>query len=422
MNKLSRLIISESERSADMFYATGFRAPDPFVYLEHRGKKLLLLSDLEIDRGRREAQVDAIFSWSDFRSKLQHRGTRAPSEAAIIAFFIKQQGTRNVVVPRDFPLGLAHDLKKLGVATRPVKADFFPERAIKTKSEVHFLERALTITEVGLARAHEILKAATIKKNGLLEWVRQPLTSELLRCEIEASILRAGGIPGGDSIVAGGEQACDPHERGHGPLRAHELIVIDLFPRDGKSGYYGDLTRTVVRGKASEAQRRLWETCLAGQEQVLKSLKAGASGKKIHTSLEKFFCEQGYPKEQKDSPVAELAAGDAKQGATARRQGVYRGLDEASTITTPQCASAVELSEKSKRRWSGFFHGTGHGLGLEIHDGLRFGSTILKSGHVFTIEPGLYIPGLGGVRHEDAVLITEKGYRLLSSFPKMLEI
>lgn len=370
----SRLIISESERNADMFYATRFRAPDPFVYLEHRGKKMLLLSDLEIDRGRCEAQVDAIFSWSDLEHQLKQRLKLSPTSAEVIAFFLKQQGAQNVLVPRDFPLGMADDLKKSGLAITPVKVDFFPERAIKTPQEITALKKALKITEIGLSRAHEILKSSTIKKNGRLEWVGQSLTSEVMRREIEAAIVYAGGTAAGDSIIAGGEQACDPHQRGHGPLRAHELIVIDLFPRDRKSGYYGDLTRTVVRGKASEAQRQLWETCLEGQKQVLKKLRPRASGSKIHQELENFFSERGYRKEQK------------------------------------------------KGRWSGFFHGTGHGLGLEIHDILRFGKTILKVGHVLTIEPGLYIPGLGGVRHEDVVVITEKGYRLLSSFPKMLEI
>lgn len=357
-----------------MFYATRFRAPDAFVYLEHRGKKSLLLSDLEIDRGRREAKVDEIFSSSELQEQLEQRLRQAPSNEEVIAFFLKKQGARRVLVPRDFPLGIADNLKKSGVTAMPVKADFFPERAIKTAEEVAHLQRATKITEIGMARAHEILKASLIKKNRHLQWAGQALTSELIRREIESAILRAGGIPAGDSIIASGEQACDPHERGHGPLRANALIVIDLFPRDAKSGYYGDLTRTVIRGKASEAQRRLWETCLQGQQQVLKNLKPGASGKKIHTALEDFFSQEGYPKEQKNG------------------------------------------------RWSGFFHGTGHGLGLEIHDGLRFGKTILKPGHVFTIEPGLYIPGLGGVRHEDVVVITEKGYRLLSKFPKMLEI
>ena len=370
----TRLIISESERSADMFYATRFRAPDSFAFVEHRGKKILLLSDLEIDRGRREASVDNVVSFSLLEKQLAERLKRPPTYAEVTAAFIKKHGSSRVIVPHDFPLGLAHELEKQGIVLRPTEGSFFPERALKRPDEIRALQRALAITETGMARAHEILKSSTIKKNRHLEWAQQPLTSELLRREIEIAIVRAGGIPAGDSIVAGGQQACDPHERGHGPLRANELIILDLFPRDAKSGYYGDLTRTVVRGTASEAQRHLWTTCLAGQQQVFKSLKPGASGKKIHQTLQDFLTKEGYPTEQKNG------------------------------------------------RWSGFFHGTGHGLGLEIHDEPRFGKTTLKAGHVFTIEPGLYIPGLGGVRHEDVTLITEKGYRLLSKFPKMLEL
>ena len=93
---------------------------------------------------------------------------------------------------------------------------------------------------------------------------------EILRAEIDSAILRAGGLPA-NTIVAGGEQACDPHERGSGPLKADSLIILDIFPRDAKSGYFGDMTRTVVRGRASEPQRRLWETVREGQALALKN-------------------------------------------------------------------------------------------------------------------------------------------------------
>jgi len=81
---------------------------------------------------------------------------------------------------------------------------------------------------------------------------------------LDSAILRAGGLPA-DTIVAGGRQGCDPHERGSGPLSAHTLVIIDIFPCDAQSGYYGDLTRTVVRGRANEDQRRLWRTVLEGR-------------------------------------------------------------------------------------------------------------------------------------------------------------
>jgi Xaa-Pro aminopeptidase len=157
-------------------------------------------------------------------------------------------------------------------------------------------------------------------------------------------------------------------------LRAHELIILDLFPRAAASGYFGDMTRTVVRGRASDAQRKLWETCLEGQKRALRAIKPGRSGKAVQDDVRQYFTDQGYP--------------------TERREG----------------------------RWSGFFHGLGHGLGLEIHESPRVGTTTFHPGQVVTVEPGLYIPGFGGVRHEDVVTITKTGHRLLSRFPKPLEI
>src|SRR5690606_37164449 len=109
-----------------------------------------------------------------------------------------------------------------------------------------------------------------------------------------SAILHAGGQPA-NTIVAGGEQGCDPHERGHGPLKAGELIILDIFPRDARSGYYGDMTRTVVRGSASEAQRRLWNTVLEGQKLALKGMKPGVDGSALHTQVVEFFTREGYP-------------------------------------------------------------------------------------------------------------------------------
>lgn len=370
----ARLIISESEQGADMLHATGFRAPDPFVYLESHGIRSILLNDLELDRGRREARVDEVVSSSELGKTIAAKTGKNPSPAAVIAAFLKARKASRPLVPADFPLGLASELESHGIRVKPVNGMFRPEREIKTAEEILKLARATRITEHGMERAFEVLRAAEIGARGVLKWRGETLTSERLRMEIESAILRAGGISAGNSIVACGLQACDPHERGHGPLRAHRLIILDLFPRAARSGYYGDLTRTVVRGKATEAQSRLWEVCLLGQKLALGSLRAGADGGSIHEEVKQFFGDNGYP------------------------------------------------TERVNNRWSGFFHGTGHGLGLDLHESPRFGATKLKAGQVFTIEPGLYIPGLGGVRHEDVALITEKGHRLLSRFPKPLEL
>jgi Xaa-Pro aminopeptidase len=370
----ARLIISESEQAADMFHATGFRAPDPFVYLESRGRHSILLNDLELDRGRREARVDEVVSSSELEKSIAAKTGKSPAPIAVIAAFLKARGGVRPLVPASFPFGLARELESHGIKVRPAAGMFRPEREIKTAEEVVLLTKASRITETGMKRAFEILRASEISPRSLLKWSGHTLTAETLRTEIEAAILRVGGIPAGNSIVACGEQGCDPHERGHGPLRAHQLIILDLFPRAAGSGYYGDLTRTVVRGKASDAQARLWEVCLRGQKLALGSLRPGADGRAIHEQVKQFFTDSGYP------------------------------------------------TERVNNRWSGFFHGTGHGLGLDLHESPRFGATQLKAGQVFTIEPGIYIPGLGGVRHEDVVLITADGHRVLSRLPKPMEL
>lgn len=372
----ARLIISESEIGADMLHATGFRAPDPFVYLESRGHRSILLSDLELDRGRREAKVDEVVSLSELTAQLEKRSSGSkskPMQTAAIAAFLKKRGGTKPTVPANFPLGLACELKKHGVTVTPAEGMFRPERQIKTSAEIRLMTEATRITEAGMERGLEILKTSTIGAGKTLRWGGAVLTSERLRTEIESAILRAGGIPSGNSIVACGDQACDPHERGHGPLKAHQLIILDLFPR-ARSGYYGDLTRTVVKGRATEAQARLWEICLLGQKLALGALRQGADGGKIHREVTQFFTDNGYP------------------------------------------------TERVKGRWSGFFHGTGHGLGLDLHEAPRFGAGKLRAGQVFTIEPGLYIPCIGGVRHEDVVLITKSGHKLLSRCPKPLEL
>jgi Xaa-Pro aminopeptidase len=233
--------------------------------------------------------------------------------------------------------------------------------------------RALRITEAGLRRGIEILKQSAPRQGKKLRWSGKTLTSEILRAEIDTAILHAGGIPNG-TIVAGGDQACDPHERGSGPLFANSLIILDVFPRDGKTGYFGDLTRTVVRGRASDAQRRLWETVKAGQALALKRIKAGVDGLGIHNAIREFFARRGFP------------------------------------------------TEIRKGKQVGFFHGTGHGLGLEIHEYPRLQKVVLKTRQVLTVEPGLYYPGLGGVRLEDVVAVTNNGCEILSHFPKQLEI
>ena len=372
-NHVSRLIFASSELSADMLYATGFSVPDPFLYLEQNGKKTILLSDLEIGRGRKEAAVDEIASLSAIQDPLEKRLKKRPTIEQTVTQFLRKRRVKRAEVPADFPLGLAVALREEGIQVTPVDGLFHSAREFKAAAEVKKLERAIELTETGLARAYEVLRASEIKPGRKLVWGGKLLTSEILRAEIDCAILRAGGTPT-NSIVAGGDQACDPHHVGSGPLKANSLIILDIFPRDKASGFYGDLTRTVVRGRASIAQRKLWETVLEAEELALRSIAPGKSGKEVQDNVKTLFKDRGYPTEEKNG------------------------------------------------QWTGFFHGLGHGLGLEIHEPLRIGSIEFKVGHVLTVEPGLYYPGVGGARHEDDGIVTETGFKVLSKFPKVLEL
>jgi Xaa-Pro aminopeptidase len=356
-----------------MLYATGFSVPDPFLYLEQNGQKTILLSDLEIGRGRKQATVDEVVSLSAIQDPLEKRLKKKPTIEQSVTRFLRKRRVKRAEVPADFPLGLAVALREAGIQVTPVDGLFHSAREFKSAAEVKKLERAIELTETGLARAYEVLRAAEIQPGRKLVWGGKPLTSEILRAEIDCAILRAGGTPT-DSIVAGGDQACDPHHRGSGPLKANSLIILDVFPRDGGSGFYGDLTRTVVRGKASTAQRKLWETVLEAEELALRGIAPGKSGQELQDSVKTFFKDRGYPTEEKNG------------------------------------------------QWTGFFHGLGHGLGLEVHESLRIGATEFKVGQVLTVEPGLYFPGIGGARHEDDGIVTQTGFKVLSNFPKVLEL
>ncbi len=371
--ELARLIVAPSDTDADMLYATRIFIGDPFIFLQQKGKRILVLSDLEIDRAKKNAKADEFVMFNQLEREVQGKAKKAPSYEKVLAHFLTKRGVKRALVPANFPLSFANEIKRNGIALETSNGLFWPAREKKTAEEIRLLERALRMTETGMKRGMEILKASKLGTGKKLKWSGKTLTSEILRAEIDSAILRAGGVPT-NTIVAGGDQACDPHERGFGPLRADSLIILDIFPRDGKTGYWGDMTRTVVRGRASEQQRKLWEAVKAGQTLALKRIKAGVDGMSIHQAITELFERRGFPTEVRNG------------------------------------------------RRVGFFHGTGHGLGLEIHEYPRLQKVVLKAGQCLTVEPGLYYPGIGGARIEDVVIVEKDGCRILSKFPKQLEI
>ncbi len=368
------LMYAASESDADLLYPTRFFAPDPFLFAQKGRRRYLVLNDLEIDRGRRQASVERVLSWSKLARKIESRGGR-PTIAAMAVELLSGLGLRRVEVPRGFPLGLAQELRALGVRLDVAADPFWPERAVKAGGEVRAIEEALRAAESGLECGIAALRACRIGRDGYLRRDGRRFTAEDLRAAVNTRIMALGCVPS-HTICAPGDQAVDPHEAGHGPIRAREPVVMDIFPRSERTGYFGDLTRTVVRGRASHRLHEVYALFHAGVRLGHSRIRDGADGQAIHREIHELF----------------------------ERQGCRTGLKSG--------------------RMQGFFHGTGHGLGLEIHEAPSISArpSALRAGHVVTVEPGLYYRGLGGVRIEDVALVTPRGSRNLTRVPKLLEI
>lgn len=384
MPKTAKLIYAAD--SADIRHATGLEASDPFVWCEGvDGKTHILTSSLEIDHATRDATVDHVHDYRTIAEGAKNAGVEKITISTLIAHHLK--GAEEVQVPAEFPLHLAQALQAEGMKITPMPAPFFNARTQKTPEEVEKLRVAQRTNEQGMKKAIDILQNAEIARNKDLLWQNKPLTSEILQAEMNAEIVRHGGIGfnAGSPIAAGGVQGADPHERGHGVLKAGEFIVIDTFPRH-KNGFNGDMTRTFFKGEMSGWHQDMFNAVKEAQALCLSMIKEGVNGADIQKAAENFFLKQGYK----------------------------TGVD-------------------SQGRYYGFFHGIGHGVGLEVHDfpqgTLSSRACTLKAGMVTSVEPGLYYPKghygegeYGGVRIEDVVAVTKGGYDSMNTLPAEIKV
>jgi len=370
----ARLIIAASESDANLYYATHFLAPDAFVFVWARDEKILLMSDLEVDRARAQATVDTVLPVRTYEERAKAAGVERPTVVDAVCAFFAERGIRCVVVPGSFPIEHGDALRGRGIEVQVRREPFLEERLVKSPAEVECMIKAMRRTEAALDAVIDAIHEADVV-GGVLHWRGTVMTSEAVKRLIAARLLD-DGLLAQHTIVACGDAACDPHNEGSGPLRAGEAIIIDVFPRDEGSRYFADITRTVVKGRASEGVRKMYQAVADGQECAFRLIRDGADGDGVHRGVQVTLEKHGF------------------------QTGEVNG------------------------RMQGFFHGTGHGLGLEIHELPRVSKvpTTLRAGNVVTVEPGLYYPGVGGVRIEDVVVVTEHGCTNLTAYPKTLEV
>ena len=368
------LIVASSEGDANMLYAVGFFVPDPFIFFLHKKTKYAVMSDLEIDRAKQQADVDRVLSLSLYQKKLRRLG-QSPNMTAILDAIFRERGIRTLFVPANFPTLLADELRAKRYTVKVKRDPFWAEREAKSSREVKHITESLRVARLGLEAGIRMLRRTRTKRDGYLYLDGARLTSEMLKTAVNTTIMAQGWLPS-HTIISSGNQCVDPHHEGSGPIKANTSIIFDIFPRSQQNGYFGDLSRTVVRGRASDKLKEIYATVQAGQKIGFDEIRNGVNGKLVHQKILDLFDSRGF------------------------RTGRING------------------------RMQGFFHGTGHGLGLDIHEPPRIApvDATLRSGHVVTVEPGLYYWGVGGVRLEDVVLVTEKGNRNLTDCPQFLEL
>jgi len=358
-------VVYASSHDADMRYLTRFTTSDPFVYFKKPGEKngTIIISQMEVGRASRESTA-AVMTRAE--AGLPEILKREKDPLRAIAKMIAGQAGKKILVPPQFPLGLARALGRYCTVSVD-SGTVLSMRARKTRAEITAMRRVQKVTETALGLGVSLIRKSVAKK-GVLNRKGTPLTAEQVKFVMHSHLL-ACGCTAVDTIVSCGEDTAIPHMTGTGPLRADEPIIIDLFPVEEKSGYYADMTRTVVKGEPTDEIREMYETLREAQQLAISRVRPKATGSALYQAVVDFFAERGY--------------------------------------------------ESNTR---GFVHSLGHGVGLQVHEppNLGPGGLALAAGNVITIEPGLYYPGTGGVRLEDMGAVTAHGFDDFTAYPAEL--
>ncbi|HWQ63610.1 MAG TPA: Xaa-Pro peptidase family protein [Methanospirillum sp.] len=351
-----------SSDDPDMRYLTHFVTNDPVPVIKKRGEKpIMILPIMEADRAERESIAQCI---TRQQAGYQEIIATEKDPFNITASLIERCSGGAVIVPPQFPLALARALEKKIPVLLDEHSTISQMRSQKTSDEISHISVVQNATEEAMEHGINLIRGSTIR-NGLLWHGEKPLTSELIRYTIH-SILLSRGCVAKDTIVSCGEETAMPHCTGEGQLKAHQPIVIDLFPKSETSGYHADMTRTVSKGEPSGRVCELYEAVRDAEILGESLISAGVSGAECYQKVRDYFDDQGF-----------------------------------------------------KTDTEGFIHSLGHGIGLEVHEkpSLSPAGEELKEGHVVTVEPGLYYRGVGGVRIENMGVVTRSGFERLTNFP-----
>ena len=373
------LMIGDTMRSPELRHEVPLSVGDPFLYAEVEGRKLVAVSILEASRIDELGIGLEVHTLEEFGlDALLQKGLR-PHEfwRELWLNAAREFGVREATVPITFPIGHADHLRAHGIQLHADQPFFDERRRVKNATELEGIRRACRAAVAGLRAGLELIRGAD-RSNGQLVLDGAPLTCERVKQAVEQAF-GDHGAAAEEFIVSHGSQTAVGHDEGSGPIAADDVVLFDLFPRDRATGCYSDFTRTFAVGGGSDEVREFHRLSREALALATDAVRAGADGKEIHRQVCDFFHEHGHK--------------------------TQLHKDEGEVLR------------------DGFYHGTGHGVGLEVHEQPGLGRTgvELVAGDVVAVEPGLYRHGYGGVRLEDLLLVTEDGCEVLTDFPYDLE-
>lgn len=363
-----------------LFHRVRFGVGDPAAWLSlnSNGQQQteFIVRDIEMDRARKSVKVDRVSCPADYTPDRGLSGDRATATAQAVAECLRRAGVQRVTTDRTLPYIFAWHIGQSGIAVEYSAELGVIDRRVKDAQEIEWLREAQKVTEATMLMACQTVANATANSAGQLQHQGSVLTSERLRKMISIFLLERDYSNTHDSIVATSPHSADCHERGSGPLVTGQAVIVDIFPRCNATQYWGDCTRTVVHGDASDEIHKMHAAVVAAKRAASAAARAGVAADVVHTATKATLAAHGYAFQRgaiSDSPVMP--------------------------------------------------HGTGHGIGLEVHEPILLddnGGTLL-AGEALTIEPGLYSRNFGGVRVEDMVIITQEAPINLNTLHEGLE-
>ncbi len=375
--RCATLLAGVPSENPALFHRVRFSVGDPAAWLsfhlDGQTRTEFIVRDIEMERAKQAVRVDQVNCPSSYTPSGGLSGDRATATAQAVTECLRQAKVQVVTTDRTLPYIYAWHIQQAGIAVEYSPELGVLERRTKDDQEIDWMAEAQQATEAAMLMACQTVARAKANADGILQHAGGELTSERLQKMISEYLLELGYSTPHGSIVATTPDSADCHERGSGPLRSGEAVIIDIFPVNTKTHYCGDCTRTVVHGDASDELRKMHSAVVAAKKAATTAATAGASADSVHSATKRAIVEAGYR------------------------------------------FSRGEISDLPVMP-----HGTGHGIGLEVHEPILLddnGGTLL-AGEVLTIEPGLYSRNFGGVRVEDMVVITDSEPRNLNKLPE----